>query len=102
MTISCYEPISSSKAQGQIGEKITIDGVVYAQDSIPIYTAQGTVYSHVHLLKDDQGNIYKYKGSTHLPKGSRVRITATVKTYYRDEQNPRSMITVLRAPKLVK
>lgn len=89
-----------SKAQGKIGEKIEFHGTVIAQDSFPIHTPKGITYSHLHILEDDSGNIYKYKGSSLFHKGSRVHFVATIKGYAKGESF-RSVVTVLRAPKLV-
>jgi hypothetical protein len=90
-----------SQGQGQLGSKVEFDGHVISQHSIPIETPRGVVYSHIHLLEDDSGNLYKYKGSSYFPKGHHVRFIATVHAYARGD-NPRDIITVLRAPKPIK
>lgn len=89
-----------SKAQGHIGEVVEICGVVIAQDSYPSYTPRGVVYSHVHLIEDLQGNLYRYKGSSFYPKHSRIHFRAIVKGYQRGDKLY-STITVIRAPKNV-
>lgn len=89
-----------SKPQGHIGEILEIQGVVVSQDSYPSYTPRGIVYSHVHIIEDSEGNLYRYKGSSFFPKHSKIHVKATVKGYQRGDQLY-STITVLRAPKIV-
>ena len=87
-----------SAAQGAIGQKIILSAYVLYQASRPVDTLIGRTYSHFHVLKDQHGNLYHYKGSSFFPKGSKIAIVATVKAYCRGEI-PRSVITVIKAPK---
>jgi hypothetical protein len=90
-----------SRAQGQIGSKIELCGIVTGQHSVPVSTPHGTVYSNIHILEDAQGNLYKYKGSSLFPKGHKVHLIATVKGYFNsDDRN--NIVTIIKAPKLVR
>ena len=87
-----------SSAQGQIGQKIILNGVVLTQSSRAIDTLIGRTYSHFHVIKDAHGNLYHYKGSSFFPKGNKVHVLATVKGYCKGDI-PRSVITIIKAPK---
>ena len=89
-----------SSGQGQIGQKIIIAGIIIAQSSRAIDTLIGRTYSHFHVIKDIHGNLYHYRGSSFFPKSSKITVVATVKGYCRGDV-PKSVITVIRAPKVV-
>ena len=89
-----------SKAQGSMGERLVVEGVVILQDDYPIDTPAGRKYSHIAVIADKLGNLYHYKGSKFFPKHSAVAFTATVKGYKRGEPWG-SIMTVLAAPKCI-
>ena len=81
-----------------IGQKHDIVGLVLYQSSTPIDTNAGRVYSHFHVIQDEMGKLYHYKGSSFYPLHSKVAIRATIKGYCRDKTSMR-MITIIKAPK---
>jgi hypothetical protein len=89
-----------SSAQGQIGQKIIISGVVIAQSSRAVDTLIGRTYSHFHVIKDIHGNVYHYRGSSFYPKSSKISVVATVKAFCRGD-TPKSVVTVIKAPKVL-
>lgn len=94
-------PPPVSQAIGAIGDKVEIDGVlVYVKKSSFSVSYATSVSSYFHIIKDDAGNVYKYKGSTCLGDlGGRVSIRATVKAH-EEGREPGSVVTVIKAPKM--
>ena len=90
----------TSKAQGKLGDRLVIRGIVILQDDYPVDTPAGRKYSHIHVISDQLGNLYYYKGSKFFPKNNTVSITAIVKGYKRGEPWG-SMMTVVGSPKCI-
>jgi hypothetical protein len=95
-------PVVLSHAVGAVGDKLDVSAtVIYFKASSFQVSYNVSTSSFFHILKDADGNIYKYKGSSVLgEQGDRVEFKATVKAH-EEGRDAGSVVTVLKAPKNV-
>lgn len=95
-------PVVLSHAVGAVGDKLDVSAtVIYFKASSFQVSYNVSSSSFFHILKDADGNIYKYKGSSVLgEQGDRVEFKATVKAH-EEGRDAGSVVTVLKAPKNV-
>jgi len=95
-------PVVLSRAVGAIGDKLDVSAtVIYFKASSFSVSYNVSTSSYFHILKDADGNIYKYKGSSVLgEQGDSVSFKATVKAH-EEGRDAGSVVTVLKAPKNV-
>jgi hypothetical protein len=95
-------PVVLSRAVGAVGDKLDVSATViyFKASSFQVSYAVSTS-SYFHILKDADGNIYKYKGSSVLgEQGATATFKATVKAH-EEGRDAGSVVTVLKAPKNV-
>lgn len=95
-------PVVLSRPVGAVGDKVDVSAtVIYFKASSFQVSYNVASSSYFHILKDADGNIYKYKGSSVLgEQGDRVEFKATVKAH-EEGRDAGSVVTVLKAPKNV-
>jgi hypothetical protein len=95
-------PVVLSRPVGAVGDKLDVSAtVIYFKASSFSVSYNVSTSSYFHILKDADGNIYKYKGSSVLgEQGDSVSFKATVKAH-EEGRDAGSVVTVLKAPKNV-